>query len=206
MSWDPGHFDPTPPASIETPPPRPHWLRRLLAPFAGVALFIWKLFGPLLLLLKNFKFLATSATFLVSLAAYTSIWGWQFALGFMVLLFVHELGHVIQLRREGVRASAPLFVPFMGAFVGMKSLPESAWAEAKVGLAGPVLGGIGSAVCLLVAHQTNSDLLRAVAYTGFFLNLFNLIPVPPLDGGRITGVLSPRIWLLGVPVLGAMLW
>src|SRR6516225_4818102 len=90
MSWDPGHFDPTPPASIETPPPRPHWLRRLLAPFAGVALFIWKLFGPLLLLLKNFKFLATSATFLVSLAAYTSIWGWQFALGLMMLLFVPE--------------------------------------------------------------------------------------------------------------------
>jgi Zn-dependent protease len=198
MSWDPGHFDPTPPASIETPPPRPHWLRRLLAPFAGIGLFIWKIFGPLLIALKNFKFLATSATFLVSLAAYTSIWGWRFAVGFMVLLFVHELGHVIQLRREGVPASAPLFVPFMGAFVGMKSLPENAWSEAKVGLAGPVLGGVGAAVCLLVADQTNSDLLRAVAYTGFFLNLFNLIPIVPLDGGRAAAAFHPAFWFAGV--------
>jgi Zn-dependent protease len=204
MSWEPGHFDPTPPASMEPPPERQHWLRRLLAPVAGAGLVVWKVAGPLLLALKNVKFLATSASFLVSLAAYTSIWGWRFALGFMVLLFVHELGHVIQLRREGVPASAPLFVPFLGAFVGMRSMPDNAWAEAKVGLAGPVLGSAGAAVCLLVAEQTDSNLLRAVAYTGFFLNLINLIPVVPLDGGRAAAAFHPAFWFVGVFVIALL--
>ena len=144
MSWDSEHFDPLPPATIEPPPQQQkHWLKRLLAPFTGMALLIWKVAGPLLFAVKNVKLFAFSATFLVSLAAYTSIWGWRFALGFMLLLMVHELGHVIQLRREGVPASAPMFIPFMGAFVGMKEMPKNAWAEAKVGLAGPVLGAAG---------------------------------------------------------------
>ena len=142
MSWDSEHFDPLPPPPPIEPPPQPqkHWLKRLLAPLSGIALLIWKVAGPLLLALKNVKLFAFSLTFLVSLAAYTSIWGWRFALGFMLLLMVHEMGHVIQLRREGVPASAPMFIPFMGAFVGMKEMPKNAWAEAKVGLAGPVLG------------------------------------------------------------------
>jgi Zn-dependent protease len=198
MSWDPGHFDPAPPVQVDAPPPRQHWLRRLLAPVAGVGLLIWKVLGPVLIAVKNVKFFATSATFLVSLAAYSSIWGWRFALGFMVLLFVHELGHVIQLRREGVRATAPLFVPFLGAFVGMKELPKNAWVEAKVGLAGPVLGTIGALACLAVAVGTDSNLLRAVAYTGFFLNLLNLIPVLPLDGGRAAAAFHPGFWFVGV--------
>jgi hypothetical protein len=144
MSWDSEHFDPLPPASVEPPPQQQkHWLKRLLAPFTGMALLIWKVAGPLLFAVKNVKLFAFSATFLVSLAAYTSIWGWRFALGFMLLLMVHEMGHVIQLRREGVPASAPMFIPFMGAFVGMKEMPKNAWAEAKVGLAGPVLGAVG---------------------------------------------------------------
>lgn len=198
MSWDPGNADPAPPAEIEAPPPRQHWLRRLLAPVAGLGLLVWKVAGPLLIAFKNVKFLTFGASFLVSLAAYSSIWGWRFALGFMVLLFVHELGHVIQLRREGVPASAPLFIPFLGAFVGMKELPKNAWMEAKVGLAGPVLGTLGAAACLGVAIGTDSDLLRAVAYTGFLLNLFNLIPVLPLDGGRAAAAFHPGFWFVGV--------
>ena len=198
MSWDSEHFDPLPPASIEPPPQQQkHWLKRLLAPLSGIALLIWKVAGPLLLALKNVKLFAFSATFLVSLAAYTSIWGWRFALGFMLLLMVHELGHVIQLRREGVPASAPMFIPFMGAFVGMKEMPKNAWAEAKVGLAGPVLGAAGRGVCLAAAIETDSDLLRAVAYTAFFLNLFNLIPVVPLDGGRAAAAFHPAFWFVG---------
>ena len=204
MSWNPEHFEPTPPAQIEQPPPKPHWLRRLLAPFAGVALLVWKVLGPVLLAVKNIKFIGTSATFLVSLAAYTSIWGWRFALGFMVLLFVHEMGHVIQLRREGVPASAPLFVPFLGAYVGMKELPRNAWVEAKVGLAGPVLGTVGALACFAVAAGTDSDLLRAVAYTGCFLNLVNLIPVLPLDGGRAAAALHPAFWFVGVFVVALL--
>src|SRR5205814_10223411 len=107
----------------------------LLAKFKGV-----------LLLLPKLKILTTSGSMLVSVGAYALIWGWKFAIGFVLLIFVHEMGHVLQLRREGVPASAPLFIPFLGAMVGMKKLPDDAAAEARVGLAGPVLGSIGALV------------------------------------------------------------
>jgi Zn-dependent protease len=205
VTWEPEHFDPTPPATLEPPaPPRQHWLRRLLAPVAGAGLLLWKLAAPLLIAVKNIKFLATGVSFLVSVAAYASIWGWRFALGFTVLLFVHEIGHVIQLRHEGVPASAPLFIPFLGAVVGMKELPKNAWVEAKVGLAGPVLGSLGAAVCLGAAVAVDSDLLRAIAYTGFFLNLFNLIPLLPLDGGRAAAAVHPAFWFVGLFAVAAL--
>jgi Zn-dependent protease len=205
VTWEPEHFDPTPPATLEPPAPtRPHWLRRLLAPVVGAGLLLWKLAAPLLIAIKNIKFLATGVSFLVSVAAYASIWGWRFALGFTVLLFVHEIGHVIQLRHEGVPASAPLFIPFLGAVVGMKELPKNAWVEAKVGLAGPVLGSLGAAVCLGAAVAVDSDLLRAIAYTGFFLNLFNLIPLLPLDGGRAAAAVHPAFWFVGLFAVAAL--
>src|SRR5207302_3761276 len=130
------------------------------------------------------KVLTTAGTAFVSVAAYSLFFGWTFALGIVVLLFVHEMGHVIQLRREGIKASAPTFIPFFGAFIAAKSLGDNAVAEARVGLAGPILGSIGSAACILVWHATGSDIWRALAFTGFFLNLFNLLPVVPLDGRR----------------------
>jgi Zn-dependent protease len=114
------------------------------------------------------------------------------------------MGHVIQLRREGVAASAPLFVPFLGAYVGMKELPKNAWMEAKVGLAGPVLGTVGALACFGAAAATDSDLLRAVAYTGCFLNLINLIPVLPLDGGRAAAAFHPAFWFVGVFVVALL--
>jgi Zn-dependent protease len=154
-----------------------------------------------LLLLPKLKLLTTSGTALVSVAAYSLLWGWQFAAGFVVLLFIHEMGHVIQLRREGIEASAPMFIPFLGAVIAAKSLGENALAEARVGLAGPILGTLGAAACLVLGEVLNSDLLRALAYVGFFLNLFNLLPVVPLDGGRAMAAMAPWMWFLG---LGAM--
>ncbi len=151
-----------------------------------------------LLLFPKLKILTTSGTMLVSIAAYTLIWGWQFAIGFVVLLFVHEMGHVIQLRREGVEASAPVFIPFMGAVVWAKSLGGNALAEARVGLAGPILGTVGAAACIPIYHATGNNLFLALAFTGFFLNLFNLLPFGFLDGGRAAAAMSPWMWLLGV--------
>src|SRR6185312_1285064 len=110
-----------------------------------------------LLFLPKVKLLTTAGTALVSVAAYSLWFGWTFAVGFVVLLFVHEMGHVLQLRREGLKASAPMFIPFFGAVVAAKSLGENALAEARVGLAGPVLGTLGSAACLGLAEITNSD-------------------------------------------------
>jgi Zn-dependent protease len=122
---------------------------------------------------------------LVSIAAYALIWGWRFAVGFVLLLLVHELGHVIQLRREGIDAGAPMFIPFLGAVVAMKQLPKDAAAEARVGLAGPVLGSAAALVPLGIYAAGGSDLFLALAYVGFLLNLFNLIPIGILDGGSM---------------------
>jgi Zn-dependent protease len=138
---------------------------------------------------------------LVSVLAYSLIWGWKFAIGFVLLLFVHEMGHVLQLRREGVPAGAPLFIPFLGAVVGMKQLPDDAAAEARVGLAGPVLGSIGSLVPLLIWKATGNPFWEALAFVGFFLNLFNLLPVLPLDGGRAMAALTPWMWIVGYGLL-----
>jgi Zn-dependent protease len=190
-----------PPVAPERKPPR--WRRfggGLLAAlaFAGAKL------KAILLLLPKIKVLTTSGSMLVSVGAYSLIWGWKFALGFVVLLFVHEMGHVIALRREGVQASAPLFIPFMGALVWAKSLGGNALAEARVGLAGPVLGTIGAAACLPVAWLTGADMWTALAFTGFLLNLFNLLPVTPLDGGRAMAALAPWMWFVGLGAIIAL--
>jgi Zn-dependent protease len=181
--------------------------RRLGSALAAIVAVIVKFFAAikgLLLVLPKLKLLTTAGTALVSVAAYSLWFGWTFAVGFVVLLFVHEMGHVLALRREGIKASAPLFVPFMGALIAAKSLGENALAEARVGLAGPVLGTIGSAACLAVGEATNSDFFRALAYVGFFLNLFNLLPVVPLDGGRAMAAMAPWMWFVGLGVLVAL--
>lgn len=168
--------------------------RKLTAPFVGFGLLVLK-FGGLLL---KFKVVTTGGSMLVSIAAYAWIWGLPFAIGFVILIFVHELGHVIELRRQGVRASAPLFIPFLGAVIGMRELPDDAWKEAKVALAGPILGSVGAAACWIAGEATGSELLVALAFVGFFLNLFNLIPIVPLDGGRAAGALHPALWFVGL--------
>jgi Zn-dependent protease len=183
--------------------------RRLLAPLGAAALLALK-FGAklkaLLLLLPKIKVFSTSATMLVSIAAYSLIWGWKFAVGFVALLFVHEMGHVIQLRREGIEASAPMFIPFLGAVIWAKSLGDNAAAEARVGLAGPVIGSLAAAALIPIADATGNDLFRALAFTGFFLNLFNLLPVVPLDGGRAMAALSPWMWFVGFAGLVALVF
>jgi Zn-dependent protease len=182
--------------------------RRVGGALAALAALVAKFFSAfkgLLLLVPKLKLLTTAGTALVSVAAYSLWFGWTFAVGFVVLLFVHEMGHVIQLRREGIHASAPMFVPFLGAFIAAKSLGDNALAEARVGLAGPILGTLGAGVCLLLAEVTNSDLLRALAYFGFFINLLNLIPVVPFDGGRAMAAMAPAMWFVGLGALVAML-
>jgi len=173
----------------------------VLAAIVALLAKFWAVVKGAVLLLPKVKVLTTAGTALVSVAAYSLFFGWTFAVGFVILLFVHEMGHVIQLRREGIKASAPMFIPFMGAFISARSLGDNAYSEAKVGLAGPILGTAGSAVCLAIGEATNSDLLRALAYFGFFLNLFNLIPLVPFDGGRAMAAMAPAMWFLG---LGAM--
>jgi Zn-dependent protease len=155
--------------------------------------------------LKWGKLATTGGTMLLSLAIYATIWGWRYAAGFIALLFVHEMGHYIAARQRGLDVGAPAFIPFMGAMVALKERPADVETEAYVAIAGPVVGTIAALAVYLWARSDNSGLLMAIAYSGLFLNLFNLLPISPLDGGRVTAVLGPRIWFLGVPILLALL-
>ena len=198
--------EPAPPPPPQTPPRRALW--RLLYPLlAAVLLFGGKL-KALLLLLPKIKVLTTASSMVLSVGAYALLWGWRFAAGFVALLFVHEMGHFIQLRREGVQPGWMLFVPFLGAAVGARSLGGSALAEARVGLAGPVLGTIGCGIPAAIAFATGEDFWYALAFTGFLLNLFNLLPVIPLDGGRAMAAMAPWMWFVGfgIVVLLVLVW
>jgi len=163
----------------------------------------------LLLLLsgaKLGKIALTGGTMLISVVVYAWVFGWKYAVGFVALLFVHEMGHYAAARHRGLPVGAPTFIPFVGAWIELKQMPHDAETEAYVGLGGPLLGTMGALVCYFWAREWDSTWLLAVSYAGFFLNLFNMIPLSPFDGGRITAVLSPRIWLLGVPVMGALFY
>jgi Zn-dependent protease len=196
--------DPSPepqrPEPIHPGSGRGGWLKKLWGGILAAGLAVLNFGGKLkvvLLLLPKLKLFTTSASMLVSIGAYALIWGWQFAVGFVLLLLLHEMGHVIQLRREGIEASAPMFIPFLGAVIASKSMGDDAAAEARVGLAGPVLGSVASLVPLAIWLATGNEFWQALAYVGFLINLFNLLPVLPLDGGRAMAALSPWVWLVG---------
>jgi Zn-dependent protease len=167
---------------------------------AALAKFLAQIKG-LLLLLPQLKFLTFAGSALVSIVAYSLFWGWTFAVGFVVLLFVHEMGHVAQLRREGIKATVPFFIPFFGAMIKANLWEGNALTEARVGLAGPILGSLGAACSVGLYLLTGDEFFRALAYVGFFLNLINLLPVLPLDGGRAMAAMAPWMWFVGFAAL-----
>ncbi len=135
---------------------------------------------------------------IVSFAVYALVFGWQFGLGIMALLLVHEMGHFVVIRAKGMPAGLPTFIPLVGAFVTMRRLPASVRDEAEIALAGPLAGTIGGVACLIAYWRTGLPVLIPLAYYSFLLNLLNLIPVPPLDGSRVTGAISKWIWPIGL--------
>ena len=189
--------------------PEPGWkslARKLWAPIAAIGAFLAK-FWYLAAALLKFKVFTVAATMIVSVGAYALLGGWWFGVGLVLLIFVHEMGHVLELRRQGVPASAPLFIPFMGALISLKEMPHNAWREAKLAIAGPLLGSAGALAIYLVGVAYDSQSLKALAFLGFFINLFNLLPVVPLDGGRVTAALHPALWLVGfLGLLGLVIW
>jgi Zn-dependent protease len=207
-----------------TPPPLvPHYseppgsdpglgqrLKKLLAPIGAALVLLMKFAAKLkFLVLPIFKFLPillkTGGTMILSVWAYALAWGWQFALGFVLLIFVHECGHLLLAKRFGLKVGAPVFIPFMGAVIALKEAPKNAWIEAWVGIGGPLLGTAGAVVCEGLFVLTGNPLFRALAFTGFFLNLFNLMPIGFLDGGRIVTALSPWLWLVGAALMVVLL-
>ena len=196
--------DPAVANPVPQEPPHRSLRQRLGSSVVLIGALLLKFGKGVFVLVKSAKVLTTSASMLVSIAAYSFIFGWKFAVGFVALLFLHEMGHYVQLRREGVKPSGMLFIPFLGAVVGARSLGGSALAEARVGLAGPVVGTVASALCIPIYHATGDEMYKALAFTGFFLNLFNLLPVVPLDGGRAMAAMAPWMWFLGLGAVAVM--
>jgi Zn-dependent protease len=147
----------------------------------------------------------TALTMIVSLAVYAGFFGWRYAAGFIALIFCHEMGHFLAARERGLPVGAPTFIPFVGAWIALKGRPMNVETEAYVAAAGPFVGTVAAAGVYFWGRDTHSDLLLALAYTGFFINFFNLIPLSPLDGGRITAILSPRVWFIGAPMMVALM-
>ena len=168
--------------------------RRIWAPVAAIGVFLAK-FGVVLL---KFKFLFSM---FVSAAVYVWIGGWWFGLGLVLLLLVHEMGHVLEAKHQGLPVTAQMFIPFLGAMINLKQMPQDAWREAKLAIAGPLLGSLGAAVIYAIGVSEHSRQLEAIAFLGFLINLFNLIPASPLDGGRIVSALHPALWFVGVLAL-----
>jgi Zn-dependent protease len=150
--------------------------------------------------------LKTVVSMIISIAIYWWFANWQFAVGLVGLILIHEMGHVIANVYYGLRAGPPIFIPFLGAVINLRQMPPDAKVEAIIGIAGPVLGSIGALGCYLWYLQSGNTTILIMAHFGFFLNLFNLLPVPPLDGGRVTAAISPWIWMLGLLLMGLMIF
>jgi Zn-dependent protease len=181
-------------------------IKKALGPVAVAGALVAKFFVKLkFLVLPLLKFLPillkSGGTMLLMIWIYTRIWGWQFAVGFALLLLVHECGHLLVAKKFGLKVGAPVFIPFMGAFIALKEAPRNAWMEACVGIGGPMLGSLGALVCNALGEIFDAPIFIALAWFGYFLNLFNLTPVGMLDGGRIVTALSRWLWLPGFAVL-----
>ena len=183
-------------------------VKKALGPVAVAAALIAKFFAKLkFLLLPLLKFLPillkSGGTMLLMIWIYTRMWGWQFGVGFVLLLLVHECGHLLVAKKIGLKVGAPVFIPFMGAFIALKEAPRNAWIEACVGIGGPMLGSLGALASNSLGEIFDAPIFIALAWFGYFLNLFNLTPVGMLDGGRIVTALSRWLWL---PGFAALLW
>lgn len=195
-------FDVIPPIPQQRPPDR--------QPGKNIFQHVWGWVVAGGIALLKFKFLLfgalkTGLSMFVSIWIYALFFGWKYAAGIVVLIFVHEMGHVIAAKWLGLPVSAPLFIPFIGASIVMKENPRDAWTEALMAYGGPLAGCIGSWICWYIALQFHLNWVLAVASTSFFINIFNMIPVPPLDGGRICAAISPWFWVIGVvPLLGSL--
>jgi Zn-dependent protease len=176
--------------------PEPGWrsvLRKIWAPIA-VALGLVVKFG--------FAF-AKFASIFIAVGGYALLWGWRFGVGIVLLILVHELGHFVEARRRGFNASWPVFIPFLGAYVAIRDARMNPWQSFWISAAGPLAGGAGATAVWAIGEQQGSRLFQALGYFGFFLNLFNLLPIGFLDGGSMWRAVK-TMRLGGTPVKAAV--
>ncbi|MBB6691686.1 site-2 protease family protein [Cohnella xylanilytica] len=158
------------------------------------------------ILLALLKFGKPLLSMLVTVGAYALVYPWTFALGFVALIFVHEMGHVWVAKRKGLPVSAPVFIPFLGAMILLKRQPKDAVTEAAIAIGGPLLGSAGALLCYGIWYWSGSEVWLALSYVGFFLNLINLLPIHPLDGGRIAVAVSRWLWVVGAVAGPFVIW
>lgn len=147
------------------------------------------------------SFSSSISSIIITILGYSAVFGFKFALGIVLLIFVHEMGHVLAGRLIGIKLEAPTFIPFAGAIIRMNPKDESLRASTIIGIGGPILGTIGAIACHLMYLYTNNSILLELTYIGYLINLFNLSPVYPLDGGRTVLGFSPLVWLPVIPIL-----
>lgn len=186
------------------------WKKKAIG-LGAIGLILWKFKAIIAFILTKGKILLLGLTkagtlfsMFLSLSLYWSIWGWKFALGIIISIYVHEMGHIAALRQFGIKSSAPTFIPGLGAVVRMKQHPANPIEDARVGLAGPIWG-LGIAVCIYIAFLiTNWGSLAAIAKIGAWINLFNLLAIHPLDGGRGFSSMDQKQRFIAVGVIGIM--
>ncbi|MBO0781314.1 MAG: site-2 protease family protein, partial [Ktedonobacteraceae bacterium] len=154
------------------------------------------------------KFGAAGISAFASAFLYSLVFGWPFAIGLIISLFIHEMGHALVMKLKGIPVGGLIFIPMLGAAVTMQQMPKNARDEAEVGIAGPIAGALAASFCLWMAYQPDaSPIWASLAYFGFFINLFNLVPILPFDGGRVLAAIDRRIWILGfLLLLGVQIW
>lgn len=179
--------------------------------FGAAGLFILSKAKAVLALLKFSKFGSALISMLVTIWAYTILFPVQVAVGLVGMIFIHELGHVAAAKRKGLPVSAPFFIPFVGALVMMKRHPRDAVTEAYIAYGGPFIGTLGATAAFAIGWLGLQGgggagwyIWIVIAKIGFMLNLFNLLPMQPLDGGRIASAVSRWLWIIGL-IGGALL-
>jgi Zn-dependent protease len=211
-----GEYLPPPPPGYQVtsdiPPESPHHYspapsgktnRGLLGSLFALLVGAWAYGKYALLFLFKFKAFGTLISLLVSFGGYALFYGPWFAAALLTMIFIHEMGHVFEIRRQGMQASAPIFIPFLGAAIFQRSHPTDALKQAEIGIAGPILGTVGATAAFALYGATHSDLFLLAALIGFYINLFNLIPVWQLDGAWILAPVSKWFQVAGYAAIAA---
>src|SRR5229473_3279132 len=154
-----------------------------------------------LLLIFKIPAAGTLISLVVSFGGYALFYGPWFAVALLTMIFVHEMGHVVEIRRQGMQATAPIFIPFLGAAIFQRSHPTDALKQAQIGIAGPIAGTIGATVAFALYGTLHNPVLLLAALIGFYINLFNLIPIWQLDGSWILAPVSKWFMVGGYALL-----
>ena len=211
--WAPGQIPPPPPqlpVTSDIPPDSPQHYSPAPATgsrglLGGIGAALVAAFGFLkygLLIAFKIPAVGTLLSLVVSFGGYAIFYGPWFAVALVTMIFVHEMGHVVEIRRQGMQASAPIFIPFLGAAIFQRSHPTDALKQAQIGIAGPIAGTIGATAAFALYGSTHSPVLLLAALIGFYLNLFNLIPVWQLDGSWILAPVSKWFQVAGYALIG----